>query len=61
SEIDIIILIREYTKIPVPRIFRYKINSNNLTRVAFILIEFLLENITINTNSNYKANCSYIS
>jgi preprotein translocase subunit SecG len=47
-------------KIPVFQIFGYKVNSNNLTKVTFILIEFLLGNITINTNSNYKANYSHI-
>lgn len=53
-------LIRERTKIPVPRIFGYEIDGNNLTGVAFMLMEFLPGNVAIDADGGYEANRGHI-
>jgi aminoglycoside phosphotransferase (APT) family kinase protein len=55
SEIEVMTLIRERTKIPVPKIFGYEIDSNNLTGVAFMLMEFLPGNVAIDADGGYEA------
>ncbi|CZR66037.1 uncharacterized protein PAC_15938 [Phialocephala subalpina] len=54
-EIDVMALIRERTKIPLPRVFGYEIDSNNLTGVAFMLMEFLPGNVAIDADGGYEA------
>jgi len=55
GEMDVIALIRERTKIPVPRVFGYEFDGNNRTRVAFMLMEFLPGNVAIDADGGYEA------
>jgi aminoglycoside phosphotransferase (APT) family kinase protein len=52
-EIDVMALIREHKKIPLPRVFGYEIDSNNLTGVAFMLMEFLPGNVAIDADGRF--------
>jgi hypothetical protein len=54
SEVDAMALVRERTKIAVPRIFGYEIDDKNPTGVAFMLMEFLPGNVAIDADGGYE-------
>ncbi|KAG4436427.1 hypothetical protein IFR05_008082 [Cadophora sp. M221] len=53
NEIDAMALIRERTKVPIPRVFGYEIDGNNPTGVAFMLMEFLPGDVAIDADGGY--------
>ncbi|KAL2169452.1 hypothetical protein VTG60DRAFT_5996 [Thermothelomyces hinnuleus] len=53
NEIDAMMLIRERTRIPVPRVFGYRIDDNHSIGAAFILTEFLPGNVAIDLDGAY--------
>jgi len=55
SEIDATPVIREHTKVPVPRVFRYKIDGSSPAGVAFMLMEFLPGGVAIHADGGYEA------
>ncbi|KAH9210410.1 hypothetical protein DL95DRAFT_427659 [Leptodontidium sp. 2 PMI_412] len=54
-EVDVMALMRERTKIPLPQVFGYEIDDNNPTGVAFMLMELLQGNVAIDADGGYKA------
>jgi aminoglycoside phosphotransferase (APT) family kinase protein len=56
NEIDAMRLIGDRTRVPVPRVFGYEVDSNNPIGVAFILMEFLPGNVAIDANGGYATN-----
>ncbi|KAL5330797.1 hypothetical protein ACEPPN_000320 [Leptodophora sp. 'Broadleaf-Isolate-01'] len=54
-EVDVMALMRERTKIPLPQVFGYEIDDNNPTGVAFMLMELLPGNVAIDADGGYEA------
>ncbi|CZT01770.1 uncharacterized protein RCO7_01963 [Rhynchosporium graminicola] len=54
-EVDVMALMRERTKIPLPQVFGYEIDDNNQTGVAFVLMEFLPDNVAMDADGGYEA------
>ncbi|KAK3899527.1 hypothetical protein C8A05DRAFT_46429 [Staphylotrichum tortipilum] len=54
SEVDVMTLVRERTRIPVPRVFSYKIYDEHLIGAAFMLTEFLPGNVAIDLDGGNK-------
>ena len=53
SEIDTMVLVRERTQIPVPKVFGYEIDDKHGIGVAFMLTDFLPGNVAIDLNGGY--------
>ncbi len=47
-------ILRERTKVPVPQVFGYEIDSNNPTGGAFVLMEFFPGNSAMDASGGYE-------
>jgi hypothetical protein len=54
GEVDAMALVRERTRIAVPRIFGYEADDKNATGVSFMLMEFLPGNVAMDANGGYE-------
>jgi hypothetical protein len=54
AEVDVMALVRERTRIPVPRVFGYEPDDKNSTGVAFMLMEFVPGNVATDADSGYE-------
>lgn len=49
------VLVRERTRIPVPRVFGYRVDDRHPVGVAFMLTEFFPGNVAIDLDGGYAA------
>lgn len=54
-EVDVMALMRERMGIAVPRVFGYEVDGDNVTGVAFMLMEFLPGNVAMDADGGYEA------
>jgi aminoglycoside phosphotransferase (APT) family kinase protein len=54
NEVNVMKILRERTKVPVPQVFGYEIDSNNPTGGAFVLMEFFPGNSAMDASGGYE-------
>ncbi|KAB8256638.1 hypothetical protein BDV32DRAFT_161110 [Aspergillus pseudonomiae] len=55
AEIDTMDLVRARTNIPIPKVFGYEVNDENIVGSAFILMEFLLGSSAMDAEGGYDS------